>query len=513
MDTGQDHGLAPDRILRQIETSLERLGVDRVDLYLAHEFDPQTPYSESVRRIRAAGRGGDDRRLRRLELRRRAGGGRARGRAGRRSSRTRTRCSNAATRPGVLPLCAERGLDYQAFSPLAGGWLTGKYRPGEPHPEGSRMTLRPGRTSISTPSTSTAALDGLAGARRARRRRPRLAWVLEPGRDGGRRRPAAAGASRAGAGGARPHAVPWRARRDRGHSSPDAPRPQPGRGRAAPRRWTGCIEAMAGALAALARGEMDHAAALRSSARRRARAASGLMPAHRAGDDAALLAEDDLHLPGQPEARARRAPGRRSTLFDGETGEVAGADERVGDHRDPHRRRLRASRPGCSRARTRTCSRSSAPASRRARISRRCGRVRDFDEIRLFSRDARARRRRSPRSSGSRRAEPAEEAVRGADVVVTATNATRAGARALVAEGGRARERRRCTASRTTRELDPATVAAAALFVDRRESAENEAGDYLRALEEGAIGARPHPRRDRRGADRDAAGPRRRPTS
>jgi aryl-alcohol dehydrogenase-like predicted oxidoreductase len=45
---------------------------------------------------------------------------------------------------GVLPLCAEHGLDYQAFSPLAGGWLTGKYRPGEAHPEGSRMTLRPG---------------------------------------------------------------------------------------------------------------------------------------------------------------------------------------------------------------------------------------------------------------------------------------------------------------------------------------------------------------------------------
>ena len=37
-------------------------------------------------------------------------------------------------------------------------------------------------------------------------------------------------------------------------------------------------------------------------------------------------------------------------------------------------------------------------------------------------------------------------------------------------------------------ELDPETLAAAALFVDRRESAENEAGDYRRALEEGAIG-------------------------
>ena len=37
-------------------------------------------------------------------------------------------------------------------------------------------------------------------------------------------------------------------------------------------------------------------------------------------------------------------------------------------------------------------------------------------------------------------------------------------------------------------ELDPETVAAAVLYVDRRESAENEAGDYRRALEEGAIG-------------------------
>jgi len=38
-----------------------------------------------------------------------------------------------------------------------------------------------------------------------------------------------------------------------------------------------------------------------------------------------------------------------------------------------------------------------------------------------------------------------------------------------------------------TRELDSATVADSAFFVDRRESAENEAGDYLLALQEGAI--------------------------
>jgi aryl-alcohol dehydrogenase-like predicted oxidoreductase len=43
----------------------------------------------------------------------------------------------------VLPLCLERGLGYTPFSPLAGGWLTGKYRRGEEPAPGSRMTLRP----------------------------------------------------------------------------------------------------------------------------------------------------------------------------------------------------------------------------------------------------------------------------------------------------------------------------------------------------------------------------------
>ena len=43
----------------------------------------------------------------------------------------------------VLPLCRERDIAYAAFGPLAGGWLTGKYRRGAPFPEGSRMTQRP----------------------------------------------------------------------------------------------------------------------------------------------------------------------------------------------------------------------------------------------------------------------------------------------------------------------------------------------------------------------------------
>ena len=52
MDEGADFGLAPERIERQLASSLERLGVDRVELYLAHEFDPDVPLDESMVRSR-----------------------------------------------------------------------------------------------------------------------------------------------------------------------------------------------------------------------------------------------------------------------------------------------------------------------------------------------------------------------------------------------------------------------------------------------------------------------------
>ena len=43
----------------------------------------------------------------------------------------------------MLPLVAERRLGFTPFSPLGGGWLTGKYRRGADPPAGSRMTMRP----------------------------------------------------------------------------------------------------------------------------------------------------------------------------------------------------------------------------------------------------------------------------------------------------------------------------------------------------------------------------------
>ena len=48
----------------------------------------------------------------------------------------------AADSQALIPYCAEHELRYTAFSPLAGGFLTGKYRFGDEPPAGSRLALR-----------------------------------------------------------------------------------------------------------------------------------------------------------------------------------------------------------------------------------------------------------------------------------------------------------------------------------------------------------------------------------
>jgi 1-deoxyxylulose-5-phosphate synthase len=142
MANGSDHGLSRTRIERQIESSLGRLGVDRAELYLAHDFDAETPLSETVEAfeslverglIRAWGVSNFD--ARQLEAALQVG----RPALVQNSYSLLERCDERE----VLPLCVEHGIAYEAFGPLAGGWLTGKYRRGEPAPPGSRMTLRP----------------------------------------------------------------------------------------------------------------------------------------------------------------------------------------------------------------------------------------------------------------------------------------------------------------------------------------------------------------------------------
>jgi aryl-alcohol dehydrogenase-like predicted oxidoreductase len=142
MAAGADHGLAPGRIARQLRGSLDRLGVERVDLYLAHDYDPDVRLSESFgafERALAEGAigayGVSNFDAGQLTAALAAGTPRAI-----QNSYSLLDRGDAAE---LLPLCARRGVAYLAFSPLAGGWLTGKYRRGERFPAGSRMTQRP----------------------------------------------------------------------------------------------------------------------------------------------------------------------------------------------------------------------------------------------------------------------------------------------------------------------------------------------------------------------------------
>jgi ornithine cyclodeaminase len=82
--------------------------------------------------------------------------------------------------------------------------------------------------------------------------------------------------------------------------------------------------------------------------------------------------------------------------------------------------------------------------------------------------------------------ETVEGALRGADLIVTATNSAESVVRReWVSEGAHINAVGSCTPN--TRELDAATVAASSLFVDSVESTVNEAGDFLCALQEGAV--------------------------
>jgi aryl-alcohol dehydrogenase-like predicted oxidoreductase len=142
MGDGLEAGLAPERVCRQLDSSLERLGLDRVDLYLAHEPDPATPLEKTIGAFEAlAGEG-------------LIGGwglsnygapelGEALKSGPPALLQNSFSLLDRADEADVLPLCVEHGIAYQCFGPLAGGWLTGKYRHGESRPEGSRMTMRP----------------------------------------------------------------------------------------------------------------------------------------------------------------------------------------------------------------------------------------------------------------------------------------------------------------------------------------------------------------------------------
>ena len=181
-----DRGLSRRHILQQVDASLGRLQTDRLDMYLIHEPDPETPLDETLQALDDVVRMGKVIYVgaSNIEAWRLARGLWISDKAGLcRFDWVQNSFSLLDRTPEreMFPLCADRGVGFTAFSPLAGGWLTGRYRAAGSYPEGSRMTLRPEPYRHLERDAVFAGLAALADEARARGVEVAalaIAWVL-----------------------------------------------------------------------------------------------------------------------------------------------------------------------------------------------------------------------------------------------------------------------------------------------------------------------------------------------
>lgn len=136
-------GLSRYHIMQQVEASLRRLQTDVIDLYQVHSWDENTPLEETLSTLNDLVRQGKVRYIgcsnfaawqlcKALWLSDKHDWARFD------SIQPRYNLIDRVIEMELLPLCQAVGVGVMVYSPLAGGILTGKYRPGEPPPSGTR---------------------------------------------------------------------------------------------------------------------------------------------------------------------------------------------------------------------------------------------------------------------------------------------------------------------------------------------------------------------------------------
>jgi aryl-alcohol dehydrogenase-like predicted oxidoreductase len=141
-----DEGLSRKHVLKAADDSLRRLRTDYLDLYQAHSPDPETPLEESLRAFDDLVRAGKARYIGcsnypawqvalALGISERAGLARFD------CVQPRYNLLYREIESELLPLCRHAGLGVIPYNPLAGGFLSGKYRTLEAPPPGTRFTL------------------------------------------------------------------------------------------------------------------------------------------------------------------------------------------------------------------------------------------------------------------------------------------------------------------------------------------------------------------------------------
>ena len=140
-----DGGNSRKNIMRSIDASLRRLRTDYVDLYQLHGYDPNTPIDESLRALDDLVTAGKARyagcsNFLAYQLARSLGRSEVLGTTRFDSVQPRYNLLFRENERELLPLCADETIAVIPYNPLAGGFLTGKHRPGAPT-AGGRFTL------------------------------------------------------------------------------------------------------------------------------------------------------------------------------------------------------------------------------------------------------------------------------------------------------------------------------------------------------------------------------------
>jgi len=136
-------------ILQEVERSLRRLQTDHIDLYQIHWFDPTTPLEETLRAFDDLVRAGKVRYVgcsnyTAWQLCKALWTSDRHGLARYDSVQPAYSPADRRIEPELIPLCLDQGVGVLVYYPLAGGILTGKYRPGSEPPQGSRARTQPG---------------------------------------------------------------------------------------------------------------------------------------------------------------------------------------------------------------------------------------------------------------------------------------------------------------------------------------------------------------------------------
>ena len=140
-----DVGLSRKHIMASCEGSLKRLGTDFIDLYQVHSFDPVTPLEETMRALDDLVRSG---KVRYIGVSNFTGWQLMKALAVSEKQNLERFVTLQAfysliardLENELVPLCLDQKLGILPWSPLGGGFLTGKYRRGKPRPQGARRT-------------------------------------------------------------------------------------------------------------------------------------------------------------------------------------------------------------------------------------------------------------------------------------------------------------------------------------------------------------------------------------